>query len=907
MPPPPTSVEPTEPESSSTNTNSKRHKPGPTAGKKPSAEVLQRRKEGRIKAAATIAQNLKKTGIGRFEEENGFGLTSVQSIPLINQKNYFTEYLKRDEQVSFVRNWRAEKLLQSKITTLKKDQVSSNSTNGTNGNGNGDTKNFDDFDLNNIELEMNRKKQNASVVADDDEEEEDDEEETEEVAEEKAKIGHDVIVIHPGSSYIRIGRATDAVPETIPTVIAVPLTNSEFNKVQHESKPPRPIRQYRDSDTNKEDQEPYFGEEFDEVKGIVTKDFRARMRYYKRRILPNSRETAANFNKKQESERIPDHNDPYKKEWIDLKSPEYSNRKYFVGDEALKLPINSKKHNIGWKLRYPIVRGNFNENSLDYNSPQEILGDLANIIIDSLNKLDIKNLMNLKVMLIIPDLYDKKYVETWCEILFKFVGFGRLGIIQEAVAATFGAGATTACVVDVGSQTTKISCVDEGMIMNDSRIILNYGGDQITECFIKLLFESSFPYKELDLSSRIDDWELANDLKHNFVTFQDADIAVQLYNFYKRKPFETTEKFEFKVFDEVMLAPLGLFYPQFFQPQIEDNLTSIPSFQSVLPKNQNRKLFTLSQDQYNGKLDNPTSRSQQILKSNLSYADLSDEELLLKLCKEKLSNEDATSNNSNSHNAHYDSKDVDTNGAIVLNDVPLEKAIIESITNAGLMTDFSKLKRLYDNLLIVGGGFGKINGYDLILSDRINIWRPKILSNSNLETILGFVQHEITKNEEVKKTLIKELKTIKQKEIHRQQLEEFEKVKAEFKSKGESGDSSKEPESGDSPTVNVNPVLLPPSEPNLDDIALSQEEMANIEEQTALKLDFDTIDNFYDQGTLLPVNVLPPPREFDPAMLTWKGGSVYGRLKVVNEMWITTQDWDLLESRCLYYKSLFNY
>lgn len=65
------------------------HTPGMTVKKVPSkvsAEVLQRRREGRIKAAATIANNLKKTGIGRFEEDNGFALTSVRQIPLVNQK-----------------------------------------------------------------------------------------------------------------------------------------------------------------------------------------------------------------------------------------------------------------------------------------------------------------------------------------------------------------------------------------------------------------------------------------------------------------------------------------------------------------------------------------------------------------------------------------------------------------------------------------------------------------------------------------------------------------------------------------------------------------------------------------------------------------------------------------------------
>lgn len=66
-----------------------------------------------------MAQNLKNSGVGRFEQENGFGLTSVRTIPLINQKNYFTEYLKKDEQVGFIRNWRFERDLATKLKKLK--------------------------------------------------------------------------------------------------------------------------------------------------------------------------------------------------------------------------------------------------------------------------------------------------------------------------------------------------------------------------------------------------------------------------------------------------------------------------------------------------------------------------------------------------------------------------------------------------------------------------------------------------------------------------------------------------------------------------------------------------------------------------------------------------------------------
>lgn len=809
------------------DSQAKKRKKGPAPGKKPSAEVLQRRKEGRRKAAATIANNIKKTGIGRFEEQNGFTLTSVKQIPLINQKNYYTDYLKKDEQVSFIRNWRTEKLLAQKLKNLKKDELKKDDSD-TN-----EAKNFDNFNLNDIETEMNKKKSATTLVEEEEEEEEEeDENENEEISEEKARLGFDTIIIHPGSSNIRIGRATDAFPKTVPTVIAVPNTNKHK---QTDKTVPTPVRTVNDEG------QVFFNEEFDEVKENVTKDFKARMRYYKRRMLPNSRETAANYNKRQEPEMIPDHNDPMKKEWIDLKDPKYNKKKFFVGEEALSLPICEKF--TDWKLRFPVINGRFNESSDDYESCQEILGDLSNIIVESLSDLDIKKpqLANLKAILIIPDLYDKMQVETWCDLLFRQVGFGRIGIIQESVLATFGAGATSACVVDVGSQTTSIACVDEGMVINDSRIVLNYGGDNVTETFIKLLLQSQFPYKDINLSSRNEDWELAQTLKHNFITFQDADIAVQLYHFYQRKPYETTKKYEFKVFDEVMLAPLGLFYPDLFQ--IDKTA------------HDSNKLFSPSVDQYSGKPNNPYSKSQENIMNKFVHSDLTDEALLNRILDER--------NDMKSANPYSKPKPTRTSATEDphLNcSTPLEKAIIESITNAGVVSDFSKTKKFYDNLLIVGGGFAKVSGFDLVLSDRINIWRPKFLSSSTLDEMLDYVSTERLKVDASRSQLI-----------------------ADYKDRKKGPDQA------------------------LDDVELTDDEMAEIDSQTQLTLDLDHIDSISDKGSALPVNVLPPPREFDPEMLTWKGGSVYGRLKVVNEMWVTQKDWDLLQSRCLYYKSLFNY
>ncbi|GMF07527.1 unnamed protein product [Ambrosiozyma monospora] len=55
------------------------------------------------------------------------------------------------------------------------------------------------------------------------------------------------------------------------------------------------------------------------------------------------------------------------------------------------------------------------------------------------------------------------------------------------------------------------------------------------------------------------------------------------------------------------------------------------------------------------------------------------------------------------------------------------------------------------------------------------------------------------------------------------------------------------------------------------------------------------------------IKILSSSKEIDPGTLGWKGGSVFARLKIVEELWINEDDWDRLGSRTLNYISLFNY
>jgi len=76
-----------------------------------------------------------------------------------------------------------------------------------------------------------------------------------------------------------------------------------------------------------------------------------------------------------------------------------------------------------------------------------------------------------------------------------------------------------------------------------------------------------------------------------------AEISVQLYNFHLRAPNSATRKYQFKTYDEVILAPMGFYDPSFF-----DNSRKLKG---------RRKLVQRSYNQYDTDMpDDPVSAAQ---------------------------------------------------------------------------------------------------------------------------------------------------------------------------------------------------------------------------------------------------------------------------------------------------------
>ncbi|KMW66763.1 hypothetical protein BDDG_11715 [Blastomyces dermatitidis ATCC 18188] len=509
------------------------------------------------KKSGASGEMLRKEGLARFN--NNMGLTSWPQVPPINQKNYYTEYLKRDDQILAYRLQNEEN--RNRMTKSAKDRDRA-------------------LAMAKTELPLPE----PELDADGDTGEGANGESAEEL------VGSKTIVMHVGSQNLRIGLASDALPKTTPMVIA---RKSHENEAEEGGGEPKPKRLKLDGGQFMEP-EKMFGPEFASQYTTMSAELKAHMRANKRRTLPNSKEMVVNYNRRTVPETISEHNDPMRIEWTEIPSDPEEAPEYLTGEAALRIPDYSKPR---YKLFWPIRHGWLNER--DYDNKTLLFLDIALILEDAmktqLNLTGKKDWSQYSCVFVIPDLYERVYVTQILEMLMREFGFARVCFVQESLSGTFGAGYTSACVVDIGAQKTSICCVEEGMCIENSRVNLKYGGADVTETFIKMMLFDHFPYDEINLNRRYD-FLLAEELKRNVCTLNESNVSVHVFDFHLRASGQDTRKYTFKAYDEVILAPMGLFQPEIFD--VSQKLKG------------RRKLISRSYDLYDGQPNDPASAAQ---------------------------------------------------------------------------------------------------------------------------------------------------------------------------------------------------------------------------------------------------------------------------------------------------------
>ncbi|KAL6706565.1 Actin-like protein arp8 [Coniothyrium glycines] len=507
----------------------------------------------------------KKSGRAQLREEglertdNNMDLTTWPQVPMINQKNYYTEFLKRDEQFLAVRYPKEEERARMIQEARDKDRARALGVPTTEG-------------MTPQTGEDIMEDADASFAS-------------------RTDISK-LIVIHPGSQNLRIGLGSDALPKTVPMVIARKWKESEDEENGGEPVPKRMrVEGAVPADALPEK---WFGEDFADQYMAMSSELRTRMRSNKRRVLPNSKDLVINYNRRTPPDIISEHNDINRIEWTELPANAKKAPDFFTGHEALRIP---EKSNPRYKLFWPIQNGTFNET--DYVDRNQIYHDISKIFEQAFrNQLGItrmKDLVNYKCVLIIPDLYERQYVTMMLDILIRDLGLGKVCLQQESLSATFGAGYGVACVVDLGAQKTSICCVDEGLCVEESRVNLKMGGSDITETFLKMMLYGHFPYSDMNLKRRYD-FLLAEELKQKFCSMDEASVTVQTWDFHLRASGQDTRKYTFKTYDETMLSVMGLFKPSIFE-----NARKLENRRKVVPR---------SVDLYDGSPNDPTSQAQ---------------------------------------------------------------------------------------------------------------------------------------------------------------------------------------------------------------------------------------------------------------------------------------------------------
>ncbi|KAK8405413.1 hypothetical protein O3P69_001749 [Scylla paramamosain] len=171
----------------------------------------------------------------------------------------------------------------------------------------------------------------------------------------------------------------------------------------------------------------------------------------------------------------------------------------------------------------------------------------------------LKDLKFYRAVLIIPDIYNRDHIKKLTNLLLNGLGFGGCFVLQDHVAATFGAGLGYACVVDVGDQKTSVSCVEDAISHPATRLRLDYGGGDVTQVFYWLLKKSGFPHP-VNLSRKLDAM-LLNKLKHEFCHVNLNECGAQEKTFTVHSPGEVSSTYTIQMGDELIVAALSLFYP----------------------------------------------------------------------------------------------------------------------------------------------------------------------------------------------------------------------------------------------------------------------------------------------------------------------------------------------------------
>ncbi|KAG2570490.1 actin-related protein 9-like isoform X3 [Panicum virgatum] len=237
-------------------------------------------------------------------------------------------------------------------------------------------------------------------------------------------------------------------------------------------------------------------------------------------------------------------------------------KEVIFGEDALKIPPSES-----YCLSRPIRRGHFNV-SHNY-SLHQVLEDLRTIwnwILTEKLHINPRDRGLYSAILVLGETFDNREIKEMMSIVLHDLGFSTAVVHQEALAAAFGNGLSTACVVNIGAQVTQVVCVEDGVALPHTALALPYGGDDISRCLLWVQRRHrTWPNFQTDPVSKPIDMLMLNKIKESYSQIRSGTFdAVTLVHSYDNERSAGHQKTRLSALN---VPPMGLLYPRVLVPE----------------------------------------------------------------------------------------------------------------------------------------------------------------------------------------------------------------------------------------------------------------------------------------------------------------------------------------------------
>ncbi|RAL38375.1 hypothetical protein DM860_002353 [Cuscuta australis] len=247
----------------------------------------------------------------------------------------------------------------------------------------------------------------------------------------------------------------------------------------------------------------------------------------------------------------------------ELSSGRRKYKEYICGEDALRISPSEP-----YCLRRPIRRGHLNISQ--HYATQQVLEDLHTlwdwVLIEKLNiPHDQRHMYS--AVLVVPETFDNREIKEMISIILGDLRFSSMVVHQEGLAAVFGNGLSTACVVNIGAQVTSVVCVEDGVALPMTQINLRYGGEDISRCLLwTQRHHQTWPPIRTDALAKPVDLLMLNKLRESYCVIREGEVeAVTQVHSYEDGMVPGSHKTRLTALN---VPPMGLFYPTLLVPDV---------------------------------------------------------------------------------------------------------------------------------------------------------------------------------------------------------------------------------------------------------------------------------------------------------------------------------------------------